>query len=119
MKIVEMAELKQQMRVDFDEEDDVIALYGSAAENAIVNESERTLDDLCRMGYKEQTGAEAAADIEVGVEYFPRSLRLAVLMLAAHFYRNREPVASVNQVVVPYAYEVLCKPYKKLTERRM
>lgn len=119
LRVVELDELKQQMRVDFEEEDSLIMLYGEAAESAVINGTGRSVRELCRMGYAEVEGEELRADEELPGSsetlWFPKTLKLAILMLAAHFYRNREPVACVGQNVVPYAYEVLCKPYKKLS----
>lgn len=114
LKVVDIETLKAQMRVDFDDEDALIELYGEAAEDVVIRGTRRSLDELRRIGYEEQTGEAAPEDLPEG-EWFPTRLKLAVLMMAAHSYRNREPVASVGQNVVPYAYDVLVKPYRKLT----
>ena len=100
LQVVTMAELKQQMRVDFEDEDTVIGLYGKAAEDSIINMTRRSLEELI------------AVDGTV-----PARLKLAILILAAHFYRNREPVAGVAQNPVPYSIAVLVKPFVKLSER--
>ena len=44
------------------------------------------------------------------------SLALAVLMLASHWFRNREPVASVAQNQVPYTVDYFVKPYRRLKD---
>lgn len=113
LKVVNIEELKQQMRVDFEEENEIIALYGEAAEDVVIKGTRRTLEELCRIGYEEQTGEIAPEELPDG-NWFPVRLKLAVLMMAAHSYRNREPVASVGQNIVPYAYDVLVKPYRRL-----
>jgi hypothetical protein len=46
-------------------------------------------------------------------------LKVAILMLAAHSHRNREPVAAVAQNAVPYAFDMYIKPYVKLSEREV
>jgi uncharacterized phiE125 gp8 family phage protein len=66
------------------------------------------------MGYEEQEGEYPT--MEPGAEYFPARLKVAVLLTAANFYRNREPVASVSQNLVPYTLEALIKPYRKLSK---
>lgn len=113
LRVVTLDELKAQMRVDFEDEDEIIKLYGCAAEDAIIEGTNRTLAELKRMGYAERhDGSEDG-------ELFPDRLKLAILILAAHNYRNREPVASVSQNTVPYSLEVYCKPYRKLTDREI
>ena len=116
LKTVTMEELKQQMREDFCEEDEVINLYGCAAEDAVIAWTRRSFEDLCRLGYAEMTGELPDANLPNDVNWFPSRLKLAVLMLAAHSYRNREPVASVAQNAVPYTIEFYVKPYRKLKD---
>ena len=113
LRVVTLNELKAQMRVDFEDEDEIIRLYGSAAEDAVIEGTNRTLEELKRIRYAEKNGG--AEDGEL----FPDRLKLAILILAAHNYRNREPVASVSQNTVPYSLEVYCKPYRKLTDREV
>lgn len=100
LQAVTMEELKMQMRVDFDEEDEIISLYGLAAQNTVFN--------MIRRGYSECLDG-------TGKVYAP--VRAAILILAAHLYKNREPVASVAQNAVPYSISVLVKPYTKLSRR--
>ena len=105
LKVVNLEELKAQMREDFDGEDDLIRLYGEAAEDAVIGATRRTYEELVAM-------AEAE-----GGEGFPARLKVAILMLAAHSHRNREPVAAVAQNAVPYAFDMYIKPYVKLSGR--
>lgn len=113
-----MEELKSQMRVDFEEEDNSIELYGIAAEDAVIGYTARTLENLRRIAYEEQTGIALSPEEELPAgNWFPARLKVLVLMIAAHNYRNREPVAAVAQNVVPYAFEFYGKPYRKLTDR--
>ena len=39
----------------------------------------------------------------------------AILIIAAHWYQNSEPVAFVQPRVIPYTYEYLLQPFKKYT----
>ena len=107
LKVVSLEELKAQMREDFDGEDELIKLYGEAAEDAVIGATRRTLGELVEMGKAE------------GGEGFPARLKVAILMLAAQSHRNREPVAAVAQNAVPYAFEMYIKPYVKLSERNV
>lgn len=92
-------ELKKQMNVDFDDDNDYIEQLGRVAISHVFHSTRRTREELAAM----------ADDAD-----FPRPLRLAALQLAAHWYRLREPVASASQNVVPYTYECLVKPFIKL-----
>ena len=56
LKVVTLEELKAQMREDFDGEDELIRLYGEAAEDAVIGATRRTFKELCRIGYYEQNG---------------------------------------------------------------
>lgn len=123
LKVVTLEELKAQMREDWDGEDDLITLYGEAAEDAVIGATRRTYEELCRLGYTEQTGVKidisAALPDETlpGGVWFPSRLKVAILMLAAHSHRNREPVAAVAQNAVPYTLDFYIKPYVKLSDR--
>ena len=115
LQIVSLDELKQQMRVEENAEDDIITQYGMAAERQIITETRRTKDELCVIGYNEQH--DEPADDVTDAMWFPAPLRVAILMLAANLYRNREPVAAgVSVAPIPYTIEVLVKPYVKLAK---
>ena len=45
---------------------------------------------------------------------FPAPLKHAMMMLAAHWYNQRESVSSVQMHEVPDALQSLVKPYRKL-----
>ena len=114
LQIVTLSELKQQMRVEESYEDALITEYGKAAERYVITDTRRTLAELDIMGYKERQGTIPATD--PGVQYFPAPLKVSILMLAAHLYRNREPVAAgVTPAAVPYTLEAFIKPYVRLT----
>lgn len=117
MRVVSLQELKAQMREDWDGEDELITLYGCAAEDAVIQGTCRTLEELRRIGYAESTGILADDDEALpDGEWFPYRLKVAVLMLASHWFRNREPVASVAQNAVPYTVEYFVKPYRRLKD---
>ena len=118
LQIVTLAELKQQMRVEEDDEDTLITQYGRAAERQIIGDTRRSVNELCVMGYLEYNGVTSVPEgITPGLEWFPSPLKVAILMFAAQLYRNREPVAAgVSVAAIPYTLEVMVKPYVKLAE---
>ena len=106
LRVVTLEEIKAQVREDFDGEDHLIETYGKAAESAVINATRRSFEELVAMGEKEG-------------EKFPSMLKVAILMLAANLYKNREPQASVSQNIVPYGVDMYIKPYVKLSEREV
>ena len=102
LQMVTLEELKAQMRVDFDDDDALITLYGQASEEAVRTYCCRSTAELTEEN--ERRGGE-------GLPYGPR---LCVLLLSAHLYRMREPVSSLQHVCVPYTYDYLLKPWVKL-----
>ena len=93
-------ELKQHLNIDYDDDDIYLAYIGKVAMLRITGMTNRTLDDLKSLG----GGA------------YPEELRLAALQLAAHWYRVRESVSSVNQSAVPFGLNLLVKPFTKLSK---
>lgn len=99
MKWLTLEKIKQQLRIeqDFTMEDELLTGYGESAESTILNHLNRTYYDLT-----EQYG-------EV-----PQDIINASLMLVDVWYQHRSPVESVNLSVVPYAFDLIIKPYMKL-----
>lgn len=100
MKFLTLDHIRQQLRIDqTGEEDAVLELYGSAAEDTVLNICNRTIDDVI-----ETYG---------GV---PDAMRQATLMLVGQSYMNREPSSMQNMSAVPYSFDLLIKPYMRLTD---
>lgn len=99
MKWLTLEKIKQQLRIeqDFTMEDELLTGYGESAESTILNHLNRTYYDI-----KEQYG-------EV-----PHDIINASLILVDVWYQHRSPVESVNLSVVPYAFDLIIKPYMKL-----
>lgn len=92
--------LKKHVRADdFSGDDDYLQHLLDAAEESVVTMTNRTLDDLV----VEDTGQ------------LPSSLQHAVLLLAGHWYNQRESVSGVQMHAVPHALEALVKPFRKLS----
>lgn len=83
---------------DFDDETEYLRFLLEAAEEAIVKATNRSAAELVEMG-----GGE-----------FPRSLRIAVYALGAHWYNQREGVAAVQMHEVPATFNACVKPFQRL-----
>ena len=105
LRIVSLDALKRQMKIDFEEDDDLIVMYGVAAEDAIINATRRSYEVLVMENRKRKSDENAG---------FPPMLYIAILMMAAQLYKNREPVSGLSQAVVPYTLDYMLKPWIKL-----
>ena len=101
MKYLTFDMIKAQLRLDDEQaqlEKDLLETYGEAAEDMVLNTCHRTVTDIF-----EQYGM------------VPKALVQAGLMLVAQSYQHREPSSPQNLYTVPYAFDLLLKPYIKLT----
>ena len=100
MKWLTLERIKQQLRIepDFHEEDELLEEYGESAEEVLLNYLNRTYEDV----------------IEV-YGRVPAPLFHASLMLVDTSYQNRSPVSAQNMIPVPYTFDLLIKPYMRLT----
>lgn len=89
---------KKHVRADdFAEDDDLLLFYLETAGETVVRDTQRATDELT-------AGGE-----------LPKPLQQAVMMLAAHWYNQRESVSSVQMHEVPGAVQALVKQYRRLT----
>lgn len=99
MSVVSLALFKKHVRADdFAADDAYLEHLLEAAEASVItatNRSERELLD--------GNGGD-----------FPAPLKHAVMMLAAHWYNQRESVSGVQMHEVPDALQALVKPYREL-----
>jgi uncharacterized phage protein (predicted DNA packaging) len=101
MKFLTFDQIKAQLRLDDEqaqEEHELLEMYGEAAEDTVLNLCNRTITDIY-----EQYGM------------VPKALVQAALMLVAQSYQHREPSSPQNLSAVPYTYDLLLKPYMRLT----
>jgi hypothetical protein len=101
MKFLEFEQIKAQLRLDDEqaqEEHELLEMYGEAAEDTVLNLCNRTITDI----YEQYGGV-------------PKALVQAALMLVAQSYQHREPASPQNLYAVPYAFDLLLKPYMRLT----
>lgn len=100
MKYLNIDQIKQQLRLDDPQvmaEHDLLELYGESAEDTVLNLLNRTMEDVI-----EQYGRMPAALIH------------ATLMLVDNAYKERSPITPQNMSTVPYAFDLLIKPYMHL-----
>ena len=98
MATVDIALLKQHVRADdFSEDDAYLEHLLEAAETYVCSATNRASDELVQADGK-----------------LPATLQQAVLMIAGHWYNQREAVSSVQMAEVPYTLQALIKPYRKL-----
>ena len=101
MKFLTFNQIKAQLRLDdaqATEEHDLLEMYGESAEQTVLNLLNRTVTDVY-----EQYGT------------IPKPLVHAALMLVDNAYKERSPISPQNMSVVPYAFDLLLKPYMRLT----
>lgn len=95
-----LALLKKQVRADdFAQDDAYLQHLLDTAKEAVVTATNRTEAELREM------------DSE---GHLPKMLLQAALMLAAHWYNQRESVAAVAMHEVPDSVQALVKPYRRL-----
>ena len=101
MSVVSLALFKKHVRADdFADDDSYLEHLLNTAEDAVITATRRTEQELTALN-----GGE-----------FPAPLTHAVMMLAAHWYNQRESVSSVQMHEVPDALQALIKPFRKLAE---
>lgn len=99
MATVDIALLKMHVRADdFSDDDQYLQHLLDAAEQYVCKATNRTTDELLELG-----GGE-----------LPAMLLQAVLLIAGHWYNQREAVSGVQMAEVPYTLQALIKPYRRL-----
>lgn len=97
MKFLTLELIKKHLRIDGVIEDNLLELYGEAAEETLLNHVGATYEELT-----ETTGE------------MPKALVQAALMLVDVSYQHRSPVSSQSISIVPYTFDILVKPYIRL-----
>lgn len=103
MKWLTLDYIKQHSRIDFDCEDALLELYGESAEETVLDITRRTYEEIVeKWGTKDKP--------------VPAKIIHASLLLVELSYNNRSPVSQMNLYTVPYAFDMLIKPYMKLAD---
>lgn len=97
MKWLTLEYIKKHSRIDFDCEDDLLNIYGESAEDTVLNVIARSYTEVI------ETYGEV-----------PKPLYVASLMLVEVSYTQRAPITQTNLYTVPYAFDMMVKPYMRL-----
>ena len=101
MKYLTFERIKQQLRLDdaqAEMEKDLLIMYGESAEEVVMNTIQRDYQNIM-----ETYGTVPAPIIH------------AALMLVDVSYQHRSPVSPQNMSTVPYTFDLLVKPYMRMT----
>ncbi len=99
MSIVSLKYLKEHVKADdFSGDDDYLSELLEESEAQVLVMTRRSAEEL-----KAMNGGE-----------FPLPLRRAILMLAGHWYNQRESAAGVMMHEVPDSLRALTRPWRKL-----
>lgn len=100
MAAVDLALFKKHVRADdFADDDEYLQHLLDAAEVSVITATNRTEDELKAIG---------------GGEKLPTPIVHAIMMVAAHWYNQRESVSTTQMHQVPDSLAALIKPYRKL-----
>ena len=95
MKYLTIEYIKAHSRIDYDCEDDLLDAYGMAAEEAVLNLLNCSLDDL-----KQANGGNV-----------PQGVINATIELADNLIRHRSPTEQTNITVMPHNFDLLLKSH--------
>ena len=99
MSVVSLALFKKHVRADdFADDDEYLEHLLETAEISVINATNSTVQEL--------------TDDNAGE--FPTPLKHAIMMLAGHWYNQRESVSTVQMHEVPDSLQALVKPYRRL-----
>lgn len=99
MNYLTLAYIKAHSRIEYDGEDELLTLYGNAAEETVMN--------ICGTTYQKMIQEYTT---------IPSAVMQATLMLVDLSYQQRSPVSPSSMYAVPYTFDLLIKPYMKLTK---
>ena len=106
MSLLDIGTAKLHLRVDGDDEDDLIALYLTASELSAV-------EFLNRNVYATEADLEAAAEPNEALPMVVNAaIKSAILLILGHLYANREEVVPGSVTKVPFGAHALLQPYR-------
>jgi len=91
--IVTVAEAKAHLRIESDEENEFI--------ESLIAQAQATAEDFCRVTFTTPA---------------PEPVRLAILLMTAHYYENRDTPERQIYVTLRMAFENLLYPYRDVTK---
>lgn len=102
MAAVSLELFKKHVRADdFADDDTYLQHLLDVAQVSVVTATNRTEDELIAIG---------------GSGGLPKPIAHAIMMLAAHWYNQRESASAVQMHQVPDSLSALIKPYRKLAD---
>ena len=104
MKWLTIDAIKKHSRIDFDCEDSLLELYGESAEETVLNVIGRSYEELVELFGTDERPV-------------PAPLVHASLLLVELSYSQRAPITQTNLYTVPYAFDMMVKPYMRLAEK--
>ena len=105
MKFLTIDKIKQQLRLDCTCEAELLDMYGNSAETTLA----------AYIGFVDENNVPSVDKmLEAYGGTMPAPLVHAALLLVDTSYQFRSPVSAQNMSVVPYAFDLLVKPYVKL-----
>ena len=90
---VSVAELKTHLRIQHDEEDGLL--------ESLLKQAQAAANDFCRTDFDEDA---------------PEPVRLAILLMAAHFYEDRDSSDKAAYATMLSAFHALLYPYRVIEE---
>ena len=90
---VSVAELKTHLRIQHDEEDGLL--------ESLLKQAQAAANDFCRTDFDEDA---------------PEPVRLAILLMAAHFYECRDSSDKTAFTTMIAAFRALLYPYRVIEE---
>ena len=103
MKWLTLDTIRRHLRICIDDEDSLLELYGESAEETVLELTRQTYDEIVEIWGTEDKPV-------------PAKIIHASLLLVDHSYMQRSPVTQQNLYTVPYALELLLKPFMKLVD---
>ena len=91
--VVTVAEAKAHLRLESEEEDAFI--------ESLIEQAQAVAEDYCRVTFESPA---------------PEPVRLAVLLMVAHYYENRDTPERQIYVTLRMAFENLLYPYRDTTK---
>lgn len=91
--IVTVPELKTHLRIQHDEEDSLL--------ESLLRQTEAVANDFCRMAFDEEV---------------PEPVRLAVLLMASHFYEYRDSSDKAAYATMLNAFHALLYPHRVIED---
>lgn len=99
--VVSLDEVKKHLRIENDEEDDLLT--------SLIMQAQDVAADYCRVsfGKLDEEGNEASV---------PEPVRLAVLLFVSHYYENRDISDHSTYTTMRIAFENLLYPYRDVSK---